>query len=66
MALTVSQRLEPSQVNALQLASADGLHLPFLANSFDAVVGHVSMPYMNTRAAYLRFIACSLPVATFF
>jgi SAM-dependent methyltransferase len=44
-------KLQPDQVNPLHLASADGVHLPFADGSFEAVVGHVSMPYMNTRAA---------------
>lgn len=31
--------------------TADGLQLPFASESFDVVVGHVSMPYMNTERA---------------
>src|SRR5579863_3390609 len=45
-------KLHPNQVNPLHMASADGLHLPFAEASFEVVVGHVSMPYMNTRAAF--------------
>lgn len=35
----------------LNVAVADGLHLPFVDEAFDVVVGHVSMPYMNTECA---------------
>jgi len=58
-------KLQAGQVNPLHLASADGLHLPFPANSFDAVVGHVSMPYMNTRAALCEVYRVLAPGGSF-
>lgn len=58
-------KLRSGQVNPLYLASADGLHLPFPANSFDAVVGHVSMPYMNTRAALREVYRVLAPGGSF-
>jgi len=35
----------------IKFVVADGLNLPFVDQAFDVVVGHVSMPYMNTRSA---------------
>jgi SAM-dependent methyltransferase len=34
----------------LELVVGDGSHLPFVEEAFDVVVGHVSLPYINTRA----------------
>jgi ubiquinone/menaquinone biosynthesis C-methylase UbiE len=35
----------------LTFVVGDGMALPFRAGAFDAVLGHVSLPYMNTRTA---------------
>jgi SAM-dependent methyltransferase len=35
----------------ISFAAADGLKLPFADGAFDCVIGHVSMPYMDTRQA---------------
>jgi ubiquinone/menaquinone biosynthesis C-methylase UbiE len=40
-----------SQLDSVRFVLANGLHLPFADATFDCVVGHVSMPYMNTRSA---------------
>lgn len=36
----------------LHAVAAEGLALPFASESFDVVIGHVSMPYMNTTRAF--------------
>jgi ubiquinone/menaquinone biosynthesis C-methylase UbiE len=35
----------------ITFVNADGVALPFADGSFDAVIGHVSLPYMDTRLA---------------
>lgn len=37
--------------SSIKFAVGDGANLPFADRVFDVVVGHVSMPYMNTRDA---------------
>lgn len=41
---------EPS--HPMMFSVGDGLALPFRDQTFDVVIGHVSMPYMNTRLAF--------------
>ncbi len=43
-------KLQEAQ-GCLCAVAADGLSLPFASESFAVVIGHVSMPYMNTRRA---------------
>ena len=58
-------RLQTGQVNPVRLVSADGLHLPFAGQSFDAVVGHVSMPYMDTCEALREVHRVLIPGGSF-
>lgn len=44
-------RTGKQQRNSINFVAGDGLHLPFVPGSFDIVIGHVSMPYMNTFEA---------------
>ena len=50
----------------LCLVAGNGLSLPFADASFDEVIGHVSMPYMNTRAALREVYRVLAPGRTFF
>lgn len=45
---TDSVRLGKQQYPDIAFSVADGLNLPFAEATFDVVMGHVSMPYMNT------------------
>jgi SAM-dependent methyltransferase len=36
----------------IDFVAGDGARLPFIDEAFDVVIGHVSMPYMNTRRAF--------------
>jgi SAM-dependent methyltransferase len=36
---------------SIEFVVGNGVNLPFIDEAFDVVVGHVSMPYMNTRGA---------------
>jgi SAM-dependent methyltransferase len=45
---------------------ADGLHLPFAGEVFDVVIGHVSMPYMNTWQALHEIFRVLAPGGSFF
>jgi SAM-dependent methyltransferase len=58
-------RLQAGQANPVRLVVADGLRLPFVDESFDAVVGHVSMPYMDTREALLEVNRVLVPGGSF-
>ena len=57
--------LQPDQANLIHKLLADGLHLPFSEASFDVVIGHVSMPYMNTRAALREIYRVLAPGGSF-
>lgn len=57
--------LDPDRANPIHKVLGDGLHLPFSAASFDVVVGHVSMPYMNTRAAFREIYRVLAPGGSF-
>jgi ubiquinone/menaquinone biosynthesis C-methylase UbiE len=39
------------QYPKISFVAGDGLRLPFASECFDVVIGHVSMPYMNTTKA---------------
>lgn len=45
---------------------ADGLKLPCRDSSFDVVIGHVSMPYMNTDRALAEVHRVLMPGGSFF
>jgi len=57
--------LQPGQANPVRLVCGDGLRLPFAAETFDVVIGHVSIPYMNTRAAFREIHRVLSPGGTF-
>lgn len=57
--------LQSGQANPVRLVVADGLRLPFVDESFDVVVGHVSMPYMDTLAAMLEVNRVLVPGGSF-
>ena len=57
---------DPNRANPVHLVSGDGLKLPFLSESFDVVVGHVSMPYMDTRGAFCEIYRVLAPGGSFF
>jgi SAM-dependent methyltransferase len=48
----------------LNFAVSDGLCLPFADETFDVVVGHVSMPYMNTAKALAEIYRVMTPGAS--
>jgi len=48
---TSALRLEAAQYPNLSFAAADSLKLPFADGTFDCLIGHVSMPYMETTSA---------------
>ena len=52
-------------MNPVRLVLADGLRLPFVDQSFDVVIGHVSMPYMDTREAMLQVYRVLVPGGSF-
>lgn len=58
-------RLQTGEVNPVRLVLADGLRLPFVDESFDVVIGHVSMPYMDTREAMLQVYRVLVPGGSF-
>src|SRR5689334_7999882 len=45
---------------------ADGLRLPFREGTFDVVIGHVSMPYMNTRIGLAEVARVLVPGGSLF
>lgn len=49
--LCVDKLKEAKTHGCMGVVAADGLSLPFASESFGVVIGHVSMPYMNTRRA---------------
>lgn len=49
------------QHKQIRFACSDGLRLPFPDHTFDVVIGHVSMPYMNTRRALEEVYRVLLP-----
>lgn len=49
----------------VHLVAGSGLNLPFAAGAFDVVVGHVSMPYMNTRKALQEVYRVLAPGGSF-
>lgn len=49
-----------------ELVAGDGTKLPFSDESFDVIVGHVSMPYMNTRAALREIYRVLAPGGSLF
>lgn len=55
-----------SQNTGLDFAVADGLHLPFRSETFDVVIGHVSMPYMNTSGAFAEIYRVLRPGGSIF
>lgn len=52
--------------SGISFAVADGLHLPFAAQTFDVVIGHVSMPYMNTSKALQELYRVMSPGGSLF
>ena len=50
----------------ISFANGDGLRLPFADGSFDVVIGHVSMPYMNTTAALREIYRVLAPGGSLF
>lgn len=50
----------------ISFVRGNGLALPFAAGSFDEVIGHVSLPYMNTRAALGEVHRVLAPGGSFF
>src|SRR5258708_850309 len=58
-------RIQADQSNPVCLVIADGLRLPFVDQSFDAVVGHVSMPYMDTCEAMVEVNRVLVPGGSF-
>ncbi|MBV9082731.1 MAG: class I SAM-dependent methyltransferase [Acidobacteriaceae bacterium] len=57
---------EAKRHQSIAFAAADGLMLPFPADCFDIVVGHVSMPYMNTEKAFAEIYRVMTPGGSFF
>jgi len=49
----------------IRFAASDGQHLPFPDETFDVVVGHVSMPYMNTSRALREIYRVLCPGGAF-
>jgi SAM-dependent methyltransferase len=45
--------------------AGDGLHLPFVSGAFDVVIGHVSLPYMDTRRAMREIYRVLAPGGSF-
>jgi SAM-dependent methyltransferase len=64
--LSVDKLREGKSHGSLQLVAANGLSLPFASESFDVVIGHVSMPYMNTRRALEEIYRVLTPGGTLF
>ncbi|MBV8068728.1 MAG: class I SAM-dependent methyltransferase [Acidobacteriaceae bacterium] len=60
------QALSSAKKRHIRLAAADGVQLPFADEAFDVVVGHVSMPYMNTRKALSEVFRVLAPGGSFF
>jgi SAM-dependent methyltransferase len=50
----------------LSFVRGNGMALPFADGSFDEVIGHVSLPYMNTRAALGEIHRVLVPGGSFF
>src|SRR5262249_54439859 len=50
----------------LRFVAGSGVALPFGAGAFDEVIGHVSLPYMNTRAALREIERVLAPGGVFF
>ncbi len=57
---------EAKQYRGIAFAVADGLLLPFANEIFDVVIGHVSMPYMNTAKALCEIYRVMTPGGTLF
>src|SRR2546422_5153567 len=51
---------------SLCFVRGNGVALPFGADSFDEVIGHVSLPYMNTSAALREIHRVLAPGGAFF
>jgi SAM-dependent methyltransferase len=54
------------QYQTVHFVAGDGSHLPFAAESFDVVVGHVSLPYIATRPALHEIYRVLVPGGSFF
>ncbi len=50
----------------LRFVRGTGLALPFPEATFDEVIGHVSMPYINTRTAFREIYRVLAPGGSFF
>ncbi len=50
----------------IDFVGGDGASMPFADESFDVVVGHVSMPYMNTRTALREIYRVLMPGGSLF
>ncbi len=58
--------LGKEQYSSISFAVADGLQLPFAAQTFEVVIGHVSMPYMNTSKALQELYRVMSPGGSLF
>ena len=64
--LSRARLLEGSRhFHGLRFVAADGTALPFRDASFDEVIGHVSLPYMNTSAALREIYRVLVPGGVF-
>jgi SAM-dependent methyltransferase len=61
-ALRAGKRADP----CINFVRSDALNLPFAGGSFDIVIGHVSLPYMNTRLALREIHRVMAPGGAFF
>lgn len=50
----------------ITFAAADGTLMPFADDTFDVVIGHVSMPYMNTQSALQEIFRVLVPGGSVF
>src|ERR1051326_3762143 len=54
-----------AQQNGLNVAKANALKMPFADNTFDVLIGHVSMPYMKTPDALREIFRVLTPGGSF-
>jgi len=63
--LSMARLLDSRHFNCLRFVAADGTALPFRDASFDEVIGHVSLPYMNTSATLREIYRVLVPGGDF-